>query len=223
MNKPIEILITSDFICPWCFVAERRLKQAAADEGINIFMRFRPFELNPDMPKEGISRKTYRSSKFGSWERSMQLDQGTIEASADDPLVFNYKAIEYTPNTRMAHRLVWYVQQYAPRLEEAVADAIFESYFSQGIHIGDAHALAKIAHGLGLEARSVVEFLVGHEGENEVIAQENKAIHNEMHVVPYIRILDEELYGAQSASSMRSALRKAQAHQNQSATEMEDK
>ncbi len=208
-SKAISISMTSDFICPWCFVAERRLKQVAEDEGFAIDIHFKPFELNPEMPKEGLNRKTYRSAKFGSWERSMQLDQGTIEASKDDPLVFDYAAMELTPNTRAAHRLVWYVQQNAPDKEAAIVDAVLAGYFSRGMNIGDIDALADIANEIGLSRKNILAFLATDDGAYEVAALEQEAISSGVRGVPHIQIGDTHLYGAESAGNMRKALREA--------------
>lgn len=214
MKKPIEITMTSDFICPWCFVAERRLKQAAENEGLDIRINFKPYELNPDMPKDGLNRKTYRSAKFGSWERSMQLDQGTIQAAKDDPLEFDYAAIEFTPNTRAAHRLVWYVQQNAPDREAAVVDAILAGYFSQGVNVGDENALADIAQAMGLKREDVMTFLLSDDGSYEVATLEQDAMRNGVRGVPHIQIGDTYLYGAESAGNMRKALLEATATQS---------
>ena len=211
MDKPIEITMTSDFICPWCFVAERRLQQAADDEGLDISIRFRPYELNPDMPEDGLNRKTYRSSKFGSWERSVQLDQGTVRAAKDDPLEFDYAAMELTPNTRAAHRLVWYVQRHAPAKEAAIVDAILAGYFSRGVNIGDVNALANIAQEIGFTRAEVVAFLAGDAGSREVAALEREAASSGVRGVPHIQIGDTHLYGAESAGNMRKALREAAA------------
>ena len=221
MNNPIAITMTSDFICPWCFVAERRLQQAAKDEGLEIDIHFKPYELNPDMPEEGLDRETYRSAKFGSWERSTQLDQGTVRAAKNDPLEFNYAAMKFTPNTRAAHRLVWYVQQNAPDKEAAIADAILAGYFSQGINIGDKSALADLAQQIGLKRENVVDFLSSDDGAYEVTTLEQEIMDSGVRGVPHIQIGDTHLYGAESAGNMRKALREAATHQTHLSTDRE--
>lgn len=211
----LKITMTSDFICPWCFVAERRLKKAAAEEGIEVELNFKPFELNPDMPKDGLNRRIYRSQKFGSWERSMQLDLGTTQASKDDPLSFDYAAMEFTPNTRDAHRLVWYTQENAPELEEAVVDAIFEGYFSNGRNIGDIGVLAEIASDLGLRHDAVLAFLESEDEAPEVVTREQEAVGNGIRGVPHIQIGSMHLHGAESADKMRKALSEAVSDQKE--------
>lgn len=100
----LTIEITSDYICPWCYVAEDRLKQAIAQFTAehptpDIQMVWHPFELNPNMPIPGIDRKTYRSNKFGSWAYSQQLDDQTIQATQGDNVEFRYDLMDITPNT----------------------------------------------------------------------------------------------------------------------------
>ena len=221
-NKTIHVAMTSDFICPWCFVAERRLQQAAKDEGLTMDIHFKPYELNPGMPVDGINRKTYRSTKFGSWEHSMQLEEGTILASKDDPLEFNYAAMEFTPNTRAAHRLVWYVQQNAPDKEVLVADAILTGYFSQGVNIGDIKALADIANKSGLNRAEVLAFLASDEGVYEVVTLEQQTMSDGVRGVPHIHIGNTHLYGAESAGNMRKALRDALVSQTDTTVALEN-
>ena len=74
MRKRLRIEIASDVICPWCYIGKRRLEKAIALHGDPVKVRWLPFQLNPAMPKEGIGRRAYRTQKFGSWERSQELD-----------------------------------------------------------------------------------------------------------------------------------------------------
>src|SRR4051795_5719713 len=97
----LEISVTSDVICPWCFIGKRRLEKAvAAVEGRHeVRVRWLPFQLNPTMPKGGISRREYRTRKFGSWERSLELDARVIEVGKSEGIHFAFDRIERTPNT----------------------------------------------------------------------------------------------------------------------------
>jgi predicted DsbA family dithiol-disulfide isomerase len=79
MNLHIDII--SDVICPWCYVGKRRLEKAIAAIDRQVELRWLPFQLNPQMPKEGINRKEYRTRKFGSWERSLELDAKLVAPS----------------------------------------------------------------------------------------------------------------------------------------------
>jgi hypothetical protein len=105
----IHIDVTSDFICPWCYIGEKRLTQAIASlpVGIDVQLHWLPFELNPDMPTEGMDRRACRSRKFGSWERSQAMDAQTVLSGKGDGATFAYDAITRTPNTFLAHRVSW--------------------------------------------------------------------------------------------------------------------
>lgn len=152
----VTIDVFSDFICPWCYVGGARLEQARQivedRHDWRPELRYRAFELNPDITVNGLDRKTYRSAKFGSWERSEQMDAGTVEAGADDGLVWDYDAIERTPNTRRAHRLMKLAEAHDPALNETLASKLLRGYFAEGLDIGDPAVLVEIAASVGVEA-----------------------------------------------------------------------
>src|SRR5450432_492666 len=105
----LHVDVISDVICPWCYIGKRRLEKAIAALGgaHAIAVRWLPFQLNPTMPKEGISRKEYRTAKFGSWERSLELDAKLIAVGVTEGIRFAFDRIEQTPNSLDAHRLIW--------------------------------------------------------------------------------------------------------------------
>ena len=104
----LHIDIISDVICPWCFIGKRRLEKAVAnlDRQQEVRVRWLPFQLNPQMPKEGTSRRDYRTKKFGSWERSQELDAQMIAVGETEDIHFTFDRMERTPNTLDAHRLI---------------------------------------------------------------------------------------------------------------------
>src|SRR5947207_15995242 len=104
----LHIDVISDVICPWCFIGKRRLEKAIATlvSQHEVRVRWLPFQLNPTMPNEGISRREYRTAKFGSWERSLELDAGVVAAGKTEGITFAFERIERTPNTLDAHRLI---------------------------------------------------------------------------------------------------------------------
>src|SRR5262245_56461429 len=106
MHLAVDVI--SDVICPWCYIGKRRLEKAVAalDGSHEVRVRWLPFQLNPAMPKEGISRREYRSRKFGSWERSLELDARVAAVGEAEGIPFAFDRIERTPNTLDAHRLV---------------------------------------------------------------------------------------------------------------------
>src|SRR4029078_354582 len=98
MNLSVDVI--SDVICPWCFIGKRRLEKAVAalDKQREVRVRWLPFQLNPSMPKEGISRREYRTRKFGTWERSLELDAGVVAAGNAEGIHFAFDKMERTPN-----------------------------------------------------------------------------------------------------------------------------
>ncbi|MBB6584835.1 DsbA family oxidoreductase [Ralstonia solanacearum] len=203
------VTITSDFICPWCLVGERRLAKALATlpKGITVETHWCPFELNPDLPAQGVDRKTYRTMKFGSWARSQTMDAHTVQAGKDDGIAFDYAAIERTPNTFQAHRLMQLAERQG--VATAVAAAVFSAYFEQGRDIGDAAVLADIAVESGLAREAVDAFLAGDEGVQEVRTAERAVQASGVRSVPLFEIGGEVISGAQSVEQFALALQRA--------------
>jgi len=206
---PIRIAITSDFICPWCYIGERRLARAIATLPAEtaIELTWRPFELNTAMPAEGMDRKTYRSLKFGNWERSRMLDAHTVAAAQGDGIVFDYDAMQRTPNTLLAHRLMQLAARHG--LATQVAQALFQGYFEQGLDLGDAGTLAAIAGKQGVDHDEVATFLAGAQGLAEVRAAQQDARLSGVRSVPWFDIAGEVISGAQSVEVFTAALRRA--------------
>jgi predicted DsbA family dithiol-disulfide isomerase len=164
----LELSIVSDAICPWCYIGKRRLEKALAalDAPEKFRIVWRPFELNPDMPKEGIERHLYRARKFGSLERSNQLDAQVKQAAAGEGLDFRYDLMTRTPNTFDAHRLMW-AAAAGPR-QDALMEAIFRAYFCEGRDIRRADVLAELAPHGGIDSARARALLAGEEGKAEV-------------------------------------------------------
>ena len=205
----LTIEIASDFICPWCLVAETRLNKAIAqlNTSVNIQRIWYPFELNPDMPEMGMQRKTYRSQKFGSWEYSQQLDAKTILATQDDGIKFRYDLIEVTPNTHKAHRLTWFAAQQGKATE--MAKRIFTAYFTEGQDISRVETLANLAADIGIDRDIAQKLLHSNAGSQEVRELEHRAISKGISGVPSIRIGKEILSGAQPVEVFLTTLQKA--------------
>jgi predicted DsbA family dithiol-disulfide isomerase len=108
----VRIEVFSDAICPWCYIDKRRLEMARDLPGWenDVEAIWKPFQLNPGMALEGIDRQAYRSQKFGSWERSLELDARVAAVGASVGIAFAFDRIARTPNTFDAHRLIDYAQ-----------------------------------------------------------------------------------------------------------------
>jgi predicted DsbA family dithiol-disulfide isomerase len=202
----IQINVTSDFICPWCYIGEKRLARAieSLPAGIDVHLQWLPFELNPDMPPEGMDRKTYRSRKFGSWERSQVVDAQTVLAGKDDGAGFAYEAITRTPNTFLAHRVSWLAQRKGE--QRAFVEAALRGYLAEGRDIGSKEVLAAIAGEIGLDPDAVAAFLDSNEGANTVQALERTAHERGIKGVPHFDIGGTALVGAQPAGAIRQAI-----------------
>lgn len=202
------IEIISDFICPWCFVAESRLQRAIVqlNSTRDFQLVWRPFELNPNMPRMGMERKTYRSMKFGSWDYSKKLDAQIIQATRDDNIKFRYDLMTVTPNTFNAHRITnWAAQQSQAT---SMAERILRAYFSEGRNIADSEVLAALSADIGLNQDSARTFLQSNEGAQEIRDFDQQAKAQGIQGVPSIFIGTDVIYGAQPVTTYQIALQR---------------
>lgn len=202
----LTVKLTSDFICPWCLIGERRLFQAinSLPKGVNVDVQWLPFEPNPDMPAQGMDRKTYRSLKFGSWEHSQMLDAQTIAAGRADGITFEYNKINRTPNTFAAHQVSWLAAREGK--QHAVVVGLLNGYFTQGWDIGDPEVLVEIAGAAGLGKAAVKQFLDSGEGGKAVRALEVSSRAAAIQGVLHFDIEGTILTGAQKPKSLRQVL-----------------
>ena len=205
-----NLMVFIDVICPWCYVGKRRMEKALALTRANAHLRVHwlPFELNPDMPRQGMERREYRIRKFGSWERSRAMDAQLSTLAAQEGLDFRYDLIARTPNTFDAHRLIALSRHNVG--QDAVVESLFRAYFGEGRDIGDSGVLADVAASVGMERANVLAFLASDEGAPEVRHNEDAARRAGISGVPAF-ILDGRplLVGAHPAEVIASALRDA--------------
>ena len=144
----MKLEVASDVICPWCYIGKRRLERALSllKNELSPQIRWLPFQLNPGMPEEGVPRAEYRRAKFGSLERSRQLDARVIAEGKSEGIDFAFDRIQRTPNTTQAHRLIALAED-----QNAVVDALFRAYFEDAKDIGDPAVLADIAAQCGVK------------------------------------------------------------------------
>jgi len=206
----MRIDIVSDAICPWCYIGKRQLEGALArleQEGLTFSVHWNPFQLNPDMPKEGRDRTAYRIWKFGGAEKAAALDARITEAAAAVGLDFRTDLMARTPNTIDAHRLVWFGGQKGA--QDAVMEAVFKAYFTQGADIGDRAVLADCAAEAGLDRHEVTAFLDGDVAEPEMRAADHAAREAGVSGVPSFFLDGYSLFsGAMPAETIANALRR---------------
>jgi predicted DsbA family dithiol-disulfide isomerase len=206
----VRIDIVSDAICPWCYIGKRQLERALAtlsEEGLHVSVHWNPFQLNPDMPAEGRDRAAYRAMKFGSPERVREIDERVGGAAANVGLNFRLDAIQRTPNTLNAHRLIWFAG--CEGVQDAVMEGVFSAYFTQGRDIGDLDVLAECAAQAGMAQAKVADFLAGDVAAQEMLAADRAAREAGVNGVPSFFLDGYGLYsGAMPAETMAEALRK---------------
>jgi predicted DsbA family dithiol-disulfide isomerase len=203
--------VISDAICPWCWIGKAHLDAALAElsrDGLAFRVRWKPFQLNPDMPEAGVERATYRAQKFGSVERGKELDAQVAEAGRAAGLDFRHDLMLRTPNTIAAHRVIRAAEQAG--VQDAVADALFRAYFQQGRDIGDAAVLDAIAAEAGLPGMAAM--LAGEEHRDAVLAEDMAARRGGISGVPSF-LMDRHLLfsGAMPGPRMAEAFRQADA------------
>ena len=156
--EPLTIDVVSDVVCPWCFIGKRRLEKAIASRpDIPVTVRFHPYFLNDWVPREGVSRTEYLTTKFGSPDRYNKNVPRVVAAAASEGLVYAPEKIKRQPNTLDCHRLILWAEREGngPRMKQRLMDL----YFTEGGDLTDRDVLAKAAADCGLDADRVRELL----------------------------------------------------------------
>jgi predicted DsbA family dithiol-disulfide isomerase len=206
----MQVDIYSDIVCPWCYVGKRRMERALAQlkGGAQARITWRPFQLNPTMPLDGMDRTAYLKAKFGSLEAFAQMEEQLLAAGADEQIPFAFEKIQRTPNTFAAHRLVWYAAQQGK--QDEVVEALFRAYFLEGKHIGDVKTLTHVAAEAGLDRTEAEMFLASETGVVEVKAEEAIGRRLGIRGVPYFVFNGRRsLSGAQPPEIIVSAIQQA--------------
>jgi predicted DsbA family dithiol-disulfide isomerase len=206
MNLSVDVI--SDVICPWCFIGKRRLEKAIAAHGESVNVQWHAFQLNPAMPKEGISRREYRIKKFGSWERSMQLDANIVAAGKEEGILFDFDRMERTPNTVDAHRLIWLADKEG--VQDAVVEALFRAYFTEGRDISNKQTLLEVVAEAGLDRGKAEAVLKGDEGIDAIKDAGDEARRLRVDSVPFFVVNGKiTLSGAQQPDTFLEAFRRS--------------
>jgi predicted DsbA family dithiol-disulfide isomerase len=204
----LQIDVFSDVICPWCFIGKRRLEKAIATMALrhSVRVRWLPFQLNPQMPKEGISRRDYRTKKFGSWERSQELDAKVIVVGETEGIHFAFDRIERTPNTLDAHRLIWLADKHS--VQFAVVEALFRAYFTEAREIGKCQTLIDVIAKAGLNSNEADDVLNGQDGLDSIKEAADIARRLGVDLVPFFIVNGKLTFsGAQQPDAFLAAFR----------------
>lgn len=214
MNSPtLTIDVVSDVVCPWCYIGKRKLEAALALPGAaslpNGVIRWHPFQLNPDMPAQGLARQQYLEDKFGGPERAAEIYARVHAAGQSVGLALNIDGITLQPNTLAAHALIAFAQG-ADADGDEITERLFRAYFVENRLIGDINVLAEIADEAGLNAAAARAF-VSDPDQLAIVAQADSQARNlGISGVPFF-IFNRQLTvsGAQDPATLLAAMQQA--------------
>ncbi|MEX5596586.1 DsbA family oxidoreductase [Pseudophaeobacter sp. C1-32P7] len=170
----VKLDILSDPICPWCYIGKTHLDKALAEIPNHPFViEWHPFQLNPDMPREGMDRRAYLEAKFGGKEGAVRAYAPIVEHAEQAGLSIDFEGMKRTPNTLNAHRLIHWAGTEGK--QTAAVDALFEAYFVKALDIGDPEILADIAEEIGMERDVMLKLL---ETDNDLEAIQSRDAHS---------------------------------------------
>ncbi|THV25169.1 DsbA family oxidoreductase [Peteryoungia ipomoeae] len=206
----ITIDLVSDVVCPWCYLGKARLDLAIAEvqDEIGIDVNWRPYQLNPDYPPEGVEHQVELAKKLGGKEQMDRAHAHLRQLGAEVGIYFDFDAIKVGPNTLDAHRLIHWAGQESREAQTKVVDLLFKANFEQGRNIGDQTVLLDIAAEAGL-SRAVIESLLSGDADvDHVLAEVEAAKQMGVNGVPFF-IFDQQyaVSGAQPPEELANALR----------------
>lgn len=206
MSAPVVIDVVSDVVCPWCYVGKKRLEAALRmlpEQKFSVF--WRPFQLDPSIPKEGLPRKTYLERKFGNLERLTQTHAQLVEIGKAEGIPFAFDKITRSPNTLDAHRLIRWAHEAGRQTE--MVERLFALYFTEGADIGNHEVLIKAAVDAGLDGALVTQLLATGADLDPVIAEINAAAKMGITGVPtFIFASRYAVSGAHPADTLKKAI-----------------
>ena len=170
--EPITVDVISDVMCPWCYVGKRRLENALADvAGIDVVVNWQPFQLDPTIPPEGKDRRTYFKEKFNDDDRVRDMHAQLTELGRAEGIAFDFKAIERSPNTLDAHRVVRWAGIEGEKMQDAVVERLFSMFFVEGADMTRHESLVAAAADAGMDA-PVVEALLAGDADRAAVEEE---------------------------------------------------
>ena len=211
--EKLTIDIISDVVCPWCYIGKRQLEAAlgelaAREPAVRPVVSWHPFQLNPDLPREGIDRGAYVEAKFGKPERAREVYERVREAGARAGIAFAFGAIARQPNTRDAHRLISWAQTQGDA--DPLVERLFRAYFLDGRFVGDREVLAAIAGDAGLDAAAARSYLASAQGDDAIVAMDRRVRELGVGGVPFFILAGRvAVSGAQGAQALLDAIAEA--------------
>jgi predicted DsbA family dithiol-disulfide isomerase len=213
--KPLQLDIVSDVVCPWCYIGKKRIEDALAlVPDVPVEVRWRPFFLNPWVPREGISRDQYLTAKFGSPEAYTTIAQRVVEAANEEGLMYRPDTVKRQPNTIDCHRLIHWAGGSGPAMKQR----LMELYFRDGGDLTDPDVLVQAAAQCGLDADEVRRRLATDEDVSLISGWAEEAREKGVSGVPtFIFASKYAVSGAQPAANLARAIRQVSAEVNAAA------
>jgi predicted DsbA family dithiol-disulfide isomerase len=170
----VRVDIYSDTVCPWCYLGKRRLELAvAARPQYEVRVTWRPFELNPEVPVEGVDPEAFVAAKAVDPERAAETNAELTRLGGASGIQFRFDLIRRIPNTRRSHLLIAHAARQG--LQSQVTDRIMRAYFEEGCDIGDPEELVRLGEEAGLVGSDVRNALILRIGQDGVVAAERHA------------------------------------------------
>lgn len=214
-DSRIAVDVVSDVVCPWCFIGMKRLEAAIAQlDGVSVDVRWRPYQLDPAIPAEGLPRRDYMLAKFGSEERLAQMAAQITRLGEVEGIRFNFEAMQVAANTLDAHRVIrWAGSPKAPEgTQSRVVRRLFELNFEEARDIGDRAVLVEAAGEAGLDAHLVEALLSSPADTDAVRAEIDTAAQMGVRGVPCFLLEGKyAVMGAQDADTLADAMRQVAA------------
>jgi predicted DsbA family dithiol-disulfide isomerase len=188
VKASLAVDVVSDIVCPWCFIGKRKLDVALDELGrsepsLDVRIRWHPFQLNPDLPADGIPRASYVAQKFGGSARATEIYARVKSAGADVGIPFRFDLIERQPNTFDAHRLIAWVQQQGDAA--ALVERLFSAFFLEGRRVGERDELARLAAECGRSDQEARTMLESNALREEVESESREALDVGIQGVPF--------------------------------------
>ena len=203
----MKIKVFADTICGWCYIGHSRLLKAFNNfEKISFEVEHKPFQLNPDMPKQGIRRLEYLKFKFGSKEAAQPMYESMATEALKENLKFNLNKIQITPNTILSHILIKLA--FTKKIGHQVLNEIYDSYFLKGVNIGDVNILISIGKSHNISEKEIIDSFSLDKEINDINKSSSVARSTGIIGVPFLEINNKTyISGAQSTANLIEAIK----------------
>jgi len=210
-KQKLEIDVISDVMCPWCYIGKTNLDTAIAQmDGIDVEVRWRPYQLDGTLPKKGINRADYLNKKFGGEAGAKEVYGRIKEAGKALGIDFNFDGMKVSPNTMDAHRVIRWAGGQGAETQNKLVERLFELFFLEGGHIGMDEVLVKAAEEVGMDGKIVDDLLKGDKDKAEVSSEIDHARQLGVTGVPCFVINNKyAVMGAQPPEQLVAAMEQA--------------